>query len=103
MLHSSQEVDSRLDPGLDEHKWHLPAIRVLLYYLVVGQGLPRIYRIPDIKVDLVVWKQTTSRSILVHTGLAAFPQGMPIQNDLIVQHSPIMSITDLTTVRYEHA
>ena len=32
----------------------------------------------------------------------AFPQGMPIQNDLIVQHSPIMYITDLTTVCYEY-
>ncbi len=33
----------------------------------------------------------------------AFPQGMPIQNGLIVQPSPIMYITDLSTVFYEHA
>ena len=57
---SSQGVDSRLDPGLDEHKWHLSAIRALLYYLVVGQVLLRFYRIPDIKVAPVVWKQNTS-------------------------------------------
>ena len=36
------------------------------------------------------------------SSLSAFPQGRPIQNDLIVQPSPITYITDLYTVCYEH-
>ena len=52
-LHSSLEVDPSLDPRLHEHKWRLSAIRVWLDYSVVGQVLPRIYRIPDIKVGRV--------------------------------------------------
>ena len=35
--------------------------------------------------------------------ISAFPQGRPIQNDLIVQPSPIMCITDLYTVCYERS
>ena len=64
--------------------------------------MPKIYGIPDIKVGPVSWKQTTSRSISVHTGSEAFPQGMPLQNGLIVQSGPIVYITDLYTVCYEH-
>ena len=90
------------DRGPHEPKWRLSAIRALRDSLVVGQVMPRIYRIADIKVGLVFWKQATSRSIPVHTGSTAFPQGMPIQNDMIVQQSPIMYITDLSTVCYEY-
>ena len=63
------------DRGPHEHKWRLSAIRVLRDSLVVGQVMPRIYRIADIKVGLAFWKQATSRSIPVHTGSTAFPQG----------------------------
>ena len=63
------------DRGPQEIKWCLSAILALRDSLVVRQVMPRIYRIADIKVGQVFWKQTTSRSILVHTGSAAFPQG----------------------------
>ena len=74
-LHSLQQVDCLHDRGPHQHKWRLSAIRALRDSLVVGQVMPRIYRISDIKFGLVFWKQTTSRSISVHTGSAAFPQG----------------------------
>ena len=61
--------------GPQEHKWRLSAIRVLCDSLVVGQVMPRIYRIADIKAGPVFRKQTTSGSIPVHTGSIAFPQG----------------------------
>ena len=74
-LHSLQEGHSLHDRGPQEQRWRLSAIRALRDSLVVGQVMPRIYRIPDIKAGLVFRKQTTSRSIPVHTGSAAFPRG----------------------------
>ena len=74
-MHSLQEVDCLHDRGPQEIKWCLSAILALRDSLVVRQVMPGIYRIADIKVGQVFWKQTTSRSILVHTGSAAFPQG----------------------------
>ena len=73
------------DRGPHEHKWRLSAIRALRDSLVVGQVMPRIYRIADIKVGLVFWKQTPSRLIPVHLrkaciGTAAAPTGSQRQD-----------------------
>ena len=67
------------DRGAHEHKCRLSAIRAWLDYSVVGQVLPRIYRIPDIKVGRVFYRQTTSRSISAHTGSAALPAGITVE------------------------
>ena len=75
MLHSLQEAACLHDQGPQEQRWRLSAILALRDSPVVGQVMPRIYRIADIKAGLVFRKQFTSRSILVHTGRAAFLQG----------------------------
>ncbi len=62
MLYTLQEADGLHDRGPHEHQWRLPTIRALRDSRVVGQVMPGIYRIPDIKARLVLWGPRPVRS-----------------------------------------
>ena len=76
-MHSLQEVDGLHDRGPQEHQWRLPANRALRDSRVVGQVMPRVYRIGDIKAGPVFRKQARpDRSRSTSAGPPRSPPGM---------------------------